>query len=118
MNYNKIVKCIVISNKTLTFAHIKIKIIKVMEKKTIQEVYNIIKENSFIKYAIDIESINLIDENVPNTVASITLKFYDDTVATENLFWKELNRIIFENGLSMTMDLKFKIIYVYYPIEK
>lgn len=72
--------------------------------KTIQEVLNIIAASDLM-YAVNY--IDLIDENVPNTNASIVL-----------LLMNEILSIILTNGLSYNMDIDNKIMYIYYKIEK
>ena len=72
--------------------------------KTIQEVLNIIAAS------------DLIDENVPNTNASIVLKFRYNSIGL--LLMNETLSIILTNGLSYNMDIDNKIMYIYYKIEK
>lgn len=72
--------------------------------KTIQEVLNIIAAS------------DLIDENVPNTNASIVLKFRYNSIGL--LLMNEILSIILTNGLSYNMDIDNKIMYIYYKIEK
>lgn len=91
--------------------YIKIKNNKVM--KTIQEVLNIIAASDLI-YAVNY--IDLIDENVPNTNASIVLKFRYNSIGL--LLMNEILSIILTNGLSYNMDIDNKIMYIYYKIEK
>lgn len=91
--------------------YIKIKNNKVM--KTIQEVLNIIAASDLM-YAVNY--IDLIDENVPNTNASIVLKFRYNSIGL--LLMNEILSIILTNGLSYNMDIDNKIMYIYYKIEK
>lgn len=58
----------------------------------------------------------LIDENVPNTNASIVLKFRYNSIGL--LLMNEILSIILTNGLSYNMDIDNKIMYIYYKIEK
>jgi hypothetical protein len=81
--------------------------------KTIQEVLNIIAASDLI-YAVNY--IDLIDENVPNTNASIVLKFRYNSIGL--LLMNEILSIILTNGLSYNMDIDNKIMYIYYKIEK
>lgn len=81
--------------------------------KTIQEVLNIIAVSDLM-YAINY--IDLIDENVPNTNASIVLKFRYNSIGL--LLMNEILSIILTNGLSYNMDIDNKIMYIYYKIEK
>ena len=81
--------------------------------KTIQEVLNIIAVSDLI-YAVNY--IDLIDENVPNTNASIVLKFRYNSIGL--LLMNEILSIILTNGLSYNMDIDNKIMYIYYKIEK
>ena len=81
--------------------------------KTIQEVLNIIAASDLM-YAVNY--IDLIDENVPNTNASIVLKFRYNSIGL--LLMNEILRIILTNGLSYNMDIDNKIMYIYYKIEK
>lgn len=74
--------------------------------KTIQEVLNIIAASDLM-YAVNY--IDLIDENVPNTNASIVLKFRYNSIGL--LLMNEILSIILTNGLSYNM-------YIYYKIEK
>lgn len=60
--------------------------------------------------------IDLIDENVPNTNASIVLKFRYNSIGL--LLMNEILSIILTNGLSYNMDIDNKIMYIYYKIEK
>lgn len=82
--------------------------------KTIQEVLNIIAASDLIMYAVNY--IDLIDENVPNTNASIVLNFRYDNISL--LLMNEILNIILTNGLSYNMDIDNKIMYIYYKIEK
>lgn len=82
--------------------------------KTIQEVLNIIATSDLIMYAVNY--IDLIDENVPNTNASIVLNFRYDNISL--LLMNEILNIILTNGLSYNMDIDNKIMYIYYKIEK
>jgi hypothetical protein len=82
--------------------------------KTIQEVLNIIAASDLIMYAVNY--IDLIDENVPNTNASIVLKFRYNSIGL--LLMNEILNIILTNGLSYNMDIDNKIMYIYYKIEK
>lgn len=82
--------------------------------KTIQEVLNIIAASDLIMYAVNY--IDLIDENVPNTNASIVLNFRHDNISL--LLMNEILNIILTNGLSYNMDIDNKIMYIYYKIEK
>ena len=82
--------------------------------KTIQEVLNIIATSDLIMYAVNY--IDLIDENVPNTNASIVLKFRYNSIGL--LLMNEILSIILTNGLSYNMDIDNKIMYIYYKIEK
>lgn len=82
--------------------------------KTIQEVLNIIAASDLIMYAVNY--INLIDENVPNTNASIVLNFRYDNISL--LLMNEILNIILTNDLSYNMDIDNKIMYIYYKIEK
>nr|UWD58260.1 MAG: hypothetical protein [Bacteriophage sp.]DAF44053.1 MAG TPA: hypothetical protein [Myoviridae sp. ctNQV2] len=81
--------------------------------KTIQEVLNIIAASDLM-YAVNY--IDLIDENVPNTNASIVLKFRYNSIGL--LLMNEILSIILTNGLSYNMDIDNKIMYIYYKIEK
>lgn len=81
--------------------------------KTIQEVLNIIAASDLM-YAVNY--IDLIDENVPNTDASIVLKFRYNSIGL--LLMNEILSIILTNGLSYNMDIDNKIMYIYYKIEK
>lgn len=81
--------------------------------KTIQEVLNIIAASDLM-YAVNY--IDLIDENVPNTNASIVLKFRYNSIGL--LLMNEILSIILTNGLSYNMDINNKIMYIYYKIEK
>ena len=81
--------------------------------KTIQEVLNIIAASD-LRYAVNY--IDLIDENVPNTNASIVLKFRYNSIGL--LLMNEILSIILTNGLSYNMDIDNKIMYIYYKIEK
>lgn len=81
--------------------------------KTIQEVLNIIAAFDLM-YAVNY--IDLIDENVPNTNASIVLKFRYNSIGL--LLMNEILSIILTNGLSYNMDIDNKIMYIYYKIEK
>lgn len=81
--------------------------------KTIQEVLNIIAVSDLM-YAVNY--IDLIDENVPNTNASIVLKFRYNSIGL--LLMNEILSIILTNGLSYNMDIDNKIMYIYYKIEK
>ena len=81
--------------------------------KTIQEVLNIIAVSNLM-YAVNY--IDLIDENVPNTNASIVLKFRYNSIGL--LLMNEILSIILTNGLSYNMDIDNKIMYIYYKIEK
>ena len=81
--------------------------------KTIQEVLNIIAASDLI-YAVNY--IDLIDENVPNTNASIVLKFRYNSIGL--LLMNEILNIILTNDLSYNMDIDNKIMYIYYKIEK
>lgn len=81
--------------------------------KTIQEVLNIIAASDLM-YAVNY--IDLIDENVPNTNASIVLKFRYNSIGL--LLMNEILNIILTNGLSYNMDIDNKIMYIYYKIEK
>lgn len=56
------------------------------------------------------------DENVPNTNASIVLKFRYNSIGL--LLMNEILSIILTNGLSYNMDIDNKIMYIYYKIEK
>ena len=67
-----------------------------------------------IMYAVNY--IDLIDENVPNTNASIVLKFRYNSIGL--LLMNEILSIILTNGLSYNMDIDNKIMYIYYKIEK
>lgn len=82
--------------------------------KTIQEVLNIIAASDLIMYAVNY--IDLIDENVPNTNASIVLNFRYDNISL--LLMNEILNIILTNDLSYNMDIDNKIMYIYYKIEK
>lgn len=82
--------------------------------KTIQEVLNIIAASDLIMYAVNY--IELIDENVPNTNASIVLNFRYDNISL--LLMNEILNIILTNDLSYNMDIDNKIMYIYYKIEK
>lgn len=82
--------------------------------KTIQEVLNIIAASDLIMYTVNY--IDLIDENVPNTNASIVLKFRYDNISL--LLMNEILNIILTNDLSYNMDIDNKIMYIYYKIEK
>ena len=82
--------------------------------KTIQEVLNIIAVSDLIMYAVNY--IDLIDENVPNTNASIVLKFRYNNISL--LLMNEILNIILINDLSYNMDIDNKIMYIYYKIEK
>lgn len=82
--------------------------------KTIQEVLNIIAASDLIMYAVNY--IDLIDENVPNTNASIVLKFRYNNISL--LLMNEILNIILINDLSYNMDIDNKIMYIYYKIEK
>lgn len=82
--------------------------------KTIQEVLNIIVASDLIMYAVNY--IDLIDENVPNTNASIVLNFRYDNISL--LLMNEILNIILTNDLSYKMDIDNKIMYIYYKIEK
>jgi hypothetical protein len=82
--------------------------------KTIQEVLNIIATSDLIMYAVNY--IDLIDENVPNTNASIVLNFRYSNISL--LLMNEILNIILTNGLSYNMDIDNKIMYIYYKIEK
>ena len=82
--------------------------------KTIQEVLNIIAASDLIMYAVNY--IDLIDENVPNTNASIVLKFRYNSIGL--LLMNEILSIILTNGLSYNMDIDNNIMYIYYKIEK
>ncbi|UVX32829.1 MAG: hypothetical protein [Bacteriophage sp.] len=82
--------------------------------KTIQEVLNIIAASDLIMYAVNY--IDLIDENVPNTNASIVLNFRYDNISL--LLMNEILNIILTNDLSYKMDIDNKIMYIYYKIEK
>lgn len=82
--------------------------------KTIQEVLNIIAASNLIMYAVNY--IDLIDENVPNTNASIVLNFRYDNISL--LLMNEILNIILTNDLSYKMDIDNKIMYIYYKIEK
>lgn len=82
--------------------------------KTIQEVLNIIAVSDLIMYAVNY--IDLIDENVPNTNASIVLNFRYDNISL--LLMNEILNIILTNDLSYKMDIDNKIMYIYYKIEK
>lgn len=77
--------------------------------KTIQEVLNIIAASDLM-YAVNY--IDLIDENVPNTNASIVLKFRYNSIGL--LLMNEILSIILTNGLSYNMDIDNKIMYIYY----
>lgn len=68
--------------------------------KTIQEVLNIIAASDLM-YAVNY--IDLIDENVPNTNASIVLKFRYNSIGL--LLMNEILSIILTNGLSYNMDI-------------
>lgn len=81
--------------------------------KTIQEVLNIIAASDLM-YAVNY--IDLINENVPNTNASIVLKFRYNSIGL--LLMNEILSIILTNGLSYNMDIDNKIMYIYYKIEK
>ena len=81
--------------------------------KTIQEVLNIIAASDLM-YAVNY--IDLIDENVPNTNASIVLKFRYNSIGL--LLMNEILSIILTNGLFYNMDIDNKIMYIYYKIEK
>lgn len=81
--------------------------------KTIQEVLNIIAVSDLM-YAVNY--IDLIDENVPNTNASIVLNFRYDNISL--LLMNEILNIILTNDLSYKMDIDNKIMYIYYKIEK
>lgn len=81
--------------------------------KTIQEVLNIIAASDLM-YVVNY--IDLIDENVPNTNASIVLKFRYNSIGL--LLMNEILSIILTNGLSYNMDIDNKIMYIYYKIEK
>ena len=81
--------------------------------KTIQEVLNIIAASDLM-YAVNY--IDLIDENVPNTNASIVLKFRYNSIGL--LLMNEILSIILTNGLSYNMDIDNNIMYIYYKIEK
>lgn len=81
--------------------------------KTIQEVLNIIAASDLM-YTVNY--IDLIDENVPNTNASIVLKFRYNSIGL--LLMNEILSIILTNGLSYNMDIDNKIMYIYYKIEK
>ncbi|UWF79282.1 MAG: hypothetical protein [Bacteriophage sp.] len=76
--------------------------------KTIQEVLNIIAASDLM-YAVNY--IDLIDENVPNTNASIVLKFRYNSIGL--LLMNEILSIILTNGLSYNMDIDNKIMYIY-----
>jgi hypothetical protein len=82
--------------------------------KTIQEVLNIIAASDLIMYAVNY--IDLIDENVPNTNASIVLNFRYNNISL--LLMNEILNIILTNDLSYNMDIDNKIMYIYYKIEK
>lgn len=82
--------------------------------KTIQEVLNIIAASDLIMYAVNY--IDLIDENVPNTNASVVLNFRYDNISL--LLMNEILNIILTNDLSYNMDIDNKIMYIYYKIEK
>lgn len=82
--------------------------------KTIQEVLNIIAASDLIMYAVNY--IDLIDENVPNTNASIVLNFRYNNISL--LLMNEILNIILTNDLSYKMDIDNKIMYIYYKIEK
>ena len=82
--------------------------------KTIQEVLNIIATSDLIMYAVNY--IDLIDENVPNTNASIVLNFRYGNISL--LLMNEILNIILTNGLFYNMDIDNKIMYIYYKIEK
>lgn len=82
--------------------------------KTIQEVLNIIAASDLIMYAVNY--IDLIDENVPNTNASVVLNFRYDNINL--LLMNEILNIILTNDLSYNMDIDNKIMYIYYKIEK
>lgn len=82
--------------------------------KTIQEVLNIIAASDLIMYAVNY--IDLIDENVPNTNASIVLNFRYNNISL--LLMNEILNIILTNDLFYNMDIDNKIMYIYYKIEK
>lgn len=79
--------------------------------KTIQEIYAIFQNNTTIMCGVEL--IDLIDESVPYTNASVVLKFNDkfNTMILQSIF-----EIVNTEKLSfMRVD---NIMYIYYKIEK
>lgn len=78
--------------------------------KTINEVYEIVSLNDTIMYGID--SIDLIDENIPNTNASIVLQFRTFILSLSVM--DAIFQIILKYGLSYKIDEQNFIMYLYY----
>ena len=79
-------------------------------------IYGYLVELSDMGISYAVNYIDLIDENVPNTNASIVLKFRYNSIGL--LLMNEILSIILTNGLSYNMDIDNKIMYIYYKIEK
>lgn len=81
--------------------------------KTINEIYEIVSKDNTIMYGV--ESIDLIDENVANTNASIVLQFRTFILSLSVI--GAILQIILEHGLSYYIDEHNFIMYLFYKKE-
>lgn len=81
--------------------------------KTINEIFDIVAKDNTIMYGVD--SIDLIDENVPNTNASIVLQFRTFILSLSVI--GAILQIIVKYGLSFYIDEHNFIMYLFYKKE-
>lgn len=81
--------------------------------KTIKEIYEIVSKDNTIMYGV--ESIDLIDENVANTNASIVLQFRTFILSLSVI--GAILQIILEHGLYYYIDEHNFIMYLFYKKE-
>lgn len=81
--------------------------------KTINEIFDIVAKDNTIMYGVD--SIDLIDENVPNTNASIVLQFRTFILSLSVI--GAILQIIVKYGLSYYIDEHNFIMYLFYKKE-
>lgn len=80
---------------------------------TISKIYEIVSKDNTIMYGV--ESIDLIDENVANTNASIVLQFRTFILSLSVI--GAILQIILEYGLSYYIDEHNFIMYLFYKKE-
>lgn len=81
--------------------------------KTINEIFDIVAKDNTIMYGVD--SIDLIDENVPNTNASIVLQFRTFILSLSVI--DAILRLIVKYGLSYYIDEHNFVMYLFYKKE-